>query len=190
MPETKEGTAKAVEKDKLSKEEFDAQIAQLQLESARLEIEYKKANLQDMAERLAERNLKRETVGQRAKINGATIKQLAHNRELVQARCNHRKGGNGAVGVIAGQGDDSQYAVLKHIMANGDTWVRCLRCGKWWIPPMKDSFETTEGYLGAVAEYQAALNFQTRNSTSSSVMFKWGDNGEFYRQQMKNTINT
>lgn len=173
----------------LTKGEFDAEMARLTLESAQLELKMKKANLQDMEERLAEREGKRETVGNRAKINGQTLKQLAHARKMSQDRCNHRKGGNGAVGVVAGQGDDNQYAVLKHKMANADTWIRCLRCGKWWKPPIQADYETIEGYQGAVAEYFAAKEFPTRNVTSGSVAFQWGDGGKYYREVTRHTTS-
>jgi len=172
-----------------SKEEFDAEMARLKLEAARLEIQEKTLNLQDIQDRIHEREQRRQTVGERARINGSTIKQLARNRELNQKRCNHKKGGNGAYGVVAGQGDDNQYAVLKHQMANGDIWVRCLRCAKWWIPPYKEDFETAEGYLGAYAEYRAAVEFTTRNVMSKSIPFKWGDDGNYFRQQVKHSIN-
>lgn len=174
----------------LTQEAFDEKMAALKMEAAELEVKMNRANLQDMQERLAEREMKRENVGQRAKINGSTIATLARNRHLTQERCNHHKGGNGANGVVAGQGDDSQYAIMKHKMANSDIWIRCLRCGKWWTPPVQEHFETMEGYLGAVAEYQAALNFQTRNVMSGSIAFNWGDGGKYYREVTRHTTNT
>jgi hypothetical protein len=118
------------------------------------------------------------------------LKQLAHNRELVQSRCNHRKGGNGAAGVVGGQGDDTQYAVLKHKMSNSDWWIRCLRCGKWWTPPIEEDYATVEGFKGAQAEYRTALEFPTRNIGSTSVPFQWGDGGKFFREQLRHTTNT
>jgi len=170
------------------------QIAALEIESKKLELEAKKleilekqANLQDLQERLAERELKRENKRQRSVINGHTLKQLAANDKAMQKRCNHKKGGNGAQGVVGGQGDDSQYAVLKHTFANGDMWVRCLRCGKTWKPVTKEQFDTVELYLAAVAEYQAAINFQTRNVASGSCQFRFSDNGEYYRKVTENS---
>src|ERR1017187_4125039 len=170
------------------------EIAALELEAKQLEVETKKlellekhANLQDLQERLAERELKRETKRQRSLTNGETIKALNSSEKAYQSRCNHKKGGTGSNGVVAGQGDDSQYAVLKHTFANGDMWVRCLRCGKTFKPVRRESFASDELYLKAVAQYEAAINFQTRNVPSSSIQFRFSDNGDYYRQITEST---
>jgi hypothetical protein len=166
-----------------------SQIAALEIEAKELEITAKKleilekqANLQDLQERLAERELKRETKRQRCVTNGATLKSLAANEAAAQKRCNHKKGGNGANGVVGGKGDSPDYAVLQHTFANGDMWVRCLRCGKTWKPPLRDIYDTDEAYLADVASYQAAINFQTKNTPSSSCQFRFSDNGAYYRE--------
>lgn len=167
--------------------DMELEIKKLELEAKQLEVKERKANVQDLEERLAERELKRVDKGQRSKINGASLKSIAQDTEAAQKRCNHHKGGNGAHGVVAGQGDDSQYSVLKHVFSNGDQWVRCLRCGKTWKPPIEDRFKTKEEYLAVYAEYQQAINFNTRNTTSGSVAFKFSDGGAFYREQLEHT---
>lgn len=193
-PQTVEGSLK--EKVKASKEieslelenlRLDSEAKKLALETAHLEIRAKKAQIQDLEESLAERELKRENKRQRSLTNGETLKQLDRIDKASQRRCNHKKGGNGAPGVMAGQGDSPNFAVLKHTFANGDTWIRCLRCGKTWKPPVERAFKAREDYLTAFAEYQAALNFQTTNSPSSSYLFKYSDNGEYYRQVTEHT---
>lgn len=175
---------------KLTKEELvsaDLEIKKLEAKRLELEILEKEANLQDIRERLAERELGRESRRQRSLGNGAILKQIEASEKAHQRRCNHRKGGNGAEGVIGGQGDDTQHAVLKHVFANGDMWVRCLRCGKTWKPPIKDEYANEESYLKAVAEYHAATQFQTRNVTSKAVIFGFSDNGQYYRDVTRNT---
>lgn len=159
------------------------------LEKQRLELELleKRANLQDLEERLAERELKRETKRQRSITNGATLTSLDNNDRAAQRRCNHRKGGNGAHGVVGGQGDDAQYAVIKHTFANGDQWVRCLRCGKTWKPPVRSRYASEQDFLKAVVDYETAINFQTRNVPSGSVQFRFSDNGQFYREVTANS---
>ena len=185
------GNTAVVEKPKTAAkkeiEELELEARRLEVEERRLSVLEKKANVQDLEERLAERELKRETIKQRSRINGETLKQLNKNDLSMQLRCNHKKGGNGANGVIGGQGDDSQYAVMKHTFANGDMWIRCLRCGKTWKPVLRESFKSDELYLKAVAQYEAAVNFQTRNVPSSSIQFRFSDNGEYYRQITENT---
>ena len=162
---------------------MEAEIKQLELEAKRLEVKFSAARLVDMEEQLADRELKRETIRQRSRTNGKTLKQTADSDRQSQSRCNHRKGGQGVAGIVGGHGDDNQYAVLKHQFCNGDTWVRCLRCGKTWKPAVRSAYYSEESYLIAVSEYQAALNFNTRNITSGSVVFKFSDGGAFYREQ-------
>lgn len=178
---------------KVAKKEVDAlesaelELKKLELEAKRLEVLERKAHLEDLTEQLAERELRRETKRQRSLTNGATLKQLADGDHIAQSRCNHKKGGNGVNGVIGGQGDDSQYAVLKHIFANGDMWIRCLRCGKTWKPPVKSQYKNERDFLLAEVDYKTAVNFQTRNVTSGSVQFRFSDNGEYYRQVTANS---
>ena len=175
------------DKTKISIEEMDAELKMLELQAARLSILEKEANLQDVSERLAEREMARETKRMRSRTNGQTLRQTNAADAAFQKRCNHHKGGQGSQGYQGGQGDDPQYAVGKHMFCNGDTWVWCLRCKKTWRPPLKEDYATEEGYIGAFAEYQAALNFQTRNIPSSSYVFKFSDGGLYFRDVTRNT---
>lgn len=153
-------------------------------EEQQLDLQLKRLHVEELREQIADRELKRETIRMRARTNGATINQLTRELNAVQARCNHHKGGEGAHGVIGGQGTDQQYAVIKHTMANKDMWVICLRCGKHWKPPIRSQFNTEVSYIEAVAEYKAATQFMTNNKPSSSTMFAWSDGGDFYRQSV------
>lgn len=166
--------------------DLEVELKAIELESAKLKLELDKANLIDMKERLAERELKRESIRQEAHTKGATIKATKDGEARQQAHCNHKKGGNGAQGVVGGQGDDSQFAVLKHTFANGDMWIRCLRCGKTWKPPVKSEHTTQASYDAALGVYREAVNFQTRNVASKGVIFQYSDGGEFYRENTKN----
>lgn len=167
-------------------EEMELEMKQLELDAKRLEVEERKANVQDLRERLDERELKRENSRQKSITNGVALKDTNERQAAQQARCTHKKGGQGFEALARG-GTDSQYAVFKHKFHTGDVWVRCLRCGKTWKPPLKNHFKHEEDYLKAVAEYQAALNFETRNIMSSGVMFQYTDNGAFAREQMAAT---
>lgn len=203
----------AEEKEKKAPE-MDAELKRVELELKQKELEIKslelkerQANLQDAQERLDDRALRREQVRQRSLTNGSTLTALIKGDLSAQKRCNHHKGGNGQEGIVGGQGDDSQYAVIKHTFLNGDTWVRCMRCAKTWKPPIEENYYFDEGvwvppnsdghgatiapsrgkysaehYHAALAEYMAALNFQTRNKPSSSYVFRFSDNGKFFRQ--------
>jgi hypothetical protein len=175
-------------------------LEEMELELKALEIEAKKLELLDIRERVDERKMKRDNKDQRSRANGQVITNNAEQKKAAQAQCNHKKGGNGLEGYVGGQGDDPQYAVLKHQFCNGDVWVRCLRCGKTWKPPVKESFYfdihgksvapqdgkfNNEAFINAQTEYRLALAFQTRNSQSGSYQFRYSDGGQIFRDLMK-----
>lgn len=166
---------------------MEEELKALELESARLAVLEKKANLEDLNERLAERQLKRDTIKQTSLTNGATLRALAESDVKVQKRCNHRKGGNGASGVVSGQGDSLDYALMKHTMLNGDEWIRCLRCGKTWKPPVKDHFGTIEEYIKALTEYEQAKLLPTKNTGSGACQVRFSDNGAYFREVMRHS---
>lgn len=180
--ENKQEVAETKKEQKPNIAAMEAELKTLEVEAKKLELKERQANLQDLEERLAERELKRADRGQKAKTNGQSLQSISADQKKAQNRCNHQKGGNGSAGVVGGKGDDSQYAVLKHTFANGDTWVRCLRCGKTWKPVKQSWFATVEEYVKALTEYQTALNFQTRNVPSASIPFRFSDGGDFYRE--------
>jgi hypothetical protein len=165
-----------------SKDELDREFQELQ-----------KADLQDQ---IHERQQKRVARQQRFSDHGVALASEEGQWKQKQARCNHRKGGDGPKGVIGGKGTDSQYSVIKHVFANGDLWVFCTRCKKAWKPPVLSAFKgKPEEYKKAMEEYQEACNFPTRNQTSTSYTFKWGESNnprvpggdEFYREVTKHT---
>lgn len=168
-------------------EAMQAELIALELEAKRLEIAEKNLNLEDLQSRIDDRKLKRETVRQVSITNGLSLKAIKDDELKAQNRCNHHKGGNGVAGIIGGQGDSLDYAVIKHVFLNGDVWVRCLRCGKTWKPPIKADFKTDDAYQLALMKYEQAKDFSTKNSTSSSYQFRYSDNGEYFRQIMRNT---
>ena len=177
-------------------------LEEMELEFKRLEIEAKKLELLDIKDRVDERQMKRDNKDQRTRANGTVIENNLIQRRAAQAHCNHKKGGNGLEGYVMGQGDDPQYSVLKHQFLNSDIWVRCLRCGKWWKPPVENSFYfnqygkevapqdgkfNKEKYEQAWAEYNQAIAFPTRNTTSGSYQFRFSDNGAYFREVTKDT---
>jgi len=184
---------------KLESDRIELETAKLRLEAQKFELENqqltlrtKRAEAQDVEERLAERELKREQNRQKAKTNGETLRQILNSDTAHQKKCNHRKGGNGSAGVVQGRGDSSDYAVIKHTFAHGDTWVRCQRCGKTWKPPVKSQYTNPStgvfdeyAFESAMRVYENALEFQTKNVTSAGVAFRFSDDGEYYREQTK-----
>lgn len=180
----------------MTADEMTRELAAKELEIKRLELLEREANLQDIRERLAERQLKRKSRDGVFRGHGANLVQDAINRKAKQEICNHRKGGDGPNGIIGGQGDDTQFAILRHVMGNNDIWVRCLRCGKTWKKPLQlGRSEAVYNASADVAEYKEMLRVQTRNHTSGTHTFQWGfvknaqgdlEGGpEFYREKMK-----
>lgn len=155
----------------------DAQ--EIELELKKLEIMERKLNLRDLEERLAERELKREAKGSKAKSNARDIADADIQQARREAGCNHRKGGEGYEGYL-GQGTDAaDHAIHRHRMPNGDIWIRCLRCAKTWKPPVLSLFTDKAGvidkpgYAQAMDEYRAGLMLPTRNKMSESAQFRW-----------------
>lgn len=166
-------------------EQAQLEAVQLDIENKKLERLEKQANIQDLQERLAERQMKRDDRFQKSRTNGDTIRIEKANKISIQARCNHRKGGNGQMAYVNGQGESSQYAVIKHKVCNGDVWIRCQRCGKNWKPPIEADFKLKEEYLDARADYMQALNFPTFNIMSTSYTFQFSDGGKYFREMMR-----
>ena|ERR1035437_709633 len=113
-----------------------------------------------------------------AKIFGRILTQRDRAVCHRQSLCNHRKGGKivrsgSTLSFPIASGDSAQYAVLKHQMMHGDVWVRCLRCGKWWKPPIRSQYEFDRDFWKAMFEYEEALNFPTRNVMSGSVQLRF-----------------
>jgi hypothetical protein len=114
---------------------------------------------------------------QSAQEKGRCLTQQDRFTARTQANCTHRKGGtirdleHPASALY--QGDSPHYAVIKHQVSHGDIWVRCLRCGKWWKPPIRSQYKLDRDFWRAMFEYEAAVNFETNNITSSSVQIKF-----------------
>jgi len=188
-----------------------AQLADLELQSREREL-----NLEDLRGRLGDRETKAKQRKQDREQQGRTFAQQRAAQEAKQKVCTHRKGGvimQRDMSVLSTGGNSNQYAVIKHQMINGDMWVLCLRCGKIWVPPVKDNFYFKEGRARNVApkdgkfsqekfdkatqEYRDAVQFPTGNSPSASVPCKftkwdevseqWVDASQDYRNFVKNS---
>lgn len=123
----------------------------------------------------------------RANRYGLMLDQNAFTRAKRSSECNHLKGGYvTAKWEIPTHGDRlDDYAVTKHILSNGDYWIRCLRCGHTWTAPTRRDYPNDALYLQAVREYVRAIDFPTRNVTSGSLQFRFSDDGETYRRLVR-----
>lgn len=182
----------------------DEVLKQLEIESKRLELELKKKqlealeleskerefNIKDLKARISEREIREKQLMEDRSQQGRTFAQQDATDQYRWSVCTHRKGGVVTprdMRVLSTGGNKEQYAVFKHQMINGDIWVRCLRCGKTWQPPVESNFYYRDGKVvapqdgtfdqakfdKACEEYRLATMFNTNNSTSSSVQCRF-----------------
>jgi hypothetical protein len=104
-----------------------------------------------------------------------SIRAETRREAVKQAACWHKKGGKGVEMMY--RGNDSNYAVIKHVLPHGILIVLCQRCGKLWAPPdaaLNQRSATAEErrlYARLYKEYQEAVNYPTDNETSGSQLF-------------------
>lgn len=131
------------------KDKFDEELS-------KLDIELKTKLHEELLVLISKTKEEHESKQRNFKVRGEALRQVSDNKRVSAERCNHRKGGNGVIAIVQGRGDTNQYAVIKHRHRNGDTHIHCLRCPKVWMP--------------GDSEYYKALNFDTRNVTSTDVV--------------------
>jgi hypothetical protein len=181
-------------KSKLMELEFKAQEMALktqELEAKKLEIQERTYHIKDLKTRIQDREIKDKQLQEDRQAQGQAMRQQDAIDKYQQNKCTHRKGGTASsrdITVLATGGNSNQYAVIKHQMINGDIWVRCLRCGKTWAPPVERNFffdETKRSvspadgvfdknrFAAAVEDYKRAVMFETNNSMSTSVQCRF-----------------
>ena len=218
------------EEKKLSAiEQVQMEAAQLALETAKMDRELKKAELEakqlekqereyhirDLKGSLAKRDLEEMQLKENRQQQGATFAQQAATDKYRYSICTHKKGGTASsrdTRCLTTGGNGNQYAVMKHQMINGDIWVRCLRCGNTWNPPVevnfyfdkagrqvapKDGFFDTAKFNEAQKEYIKATMFETNNTMSGSVQVRFSrydqasgkivDGADVYRESIAST---
>lgn len=208
-PEQIEAAAKAVS----SLLELQAKKAALEAQS--LEIQERQYHIKDLKAKIADRELAEKQLSEDRAAQGRVIAQQEASDAHAFSVCTHRKGGMASprnMRVLREGGNAAMYAVIKHQMINGDIWVRCLRCGKTWAPPVETNFffddkgkrvAPQEGtfrkdlYERAIEEYKRATMFETNNSMSTSVQCRFSyydkesgktyDGADKYREQIAST---
>lgn len=175
----------------LEAKRLEVQLKRRQLEGLELEAKEREFNIQDLKERIGERELKSQQRKEDLAAQGRTFSQDAAQDNLRWKVCTHKKGGVVTprdLRVLHTGGNKEQYAVIKHQMINGDIWVLCLRCAKTWKPPVeKDFFFDAKGrnvapqdgqydqlrFQQAQFAYMQAVDFNTNNSMSTSVQCRF-----------------
>jgi hypothetical protein len=183
----------------------DEQIRQIELQEKLLSLELKKAELEakllekqereyhikDLKARLADRDIAEKQTKEDREQQGRTFAQQDATDTYRYKICTHKKGGIVTprdMRVLTTGGNNIQYAIMKHQMINGDIWVRCLRCGKTWAPPVEKNFffdakgrcvAPNDGQFDKARfervreEYERATTFETNNSMSGSVQCRF-----------------
>ena len=183
----------------------DEQIRQIELQEKLLSLELKKAELEakllekqereyhikDLKARLADRDIAEKQTKEDREQQGRTFAQQDATDTYRYKICTHKKGGIVTprdMRVLTTGGNNVQYAIMKHQMINGDIWVRCLRCGKTWAPPVEQNFffdakgrnvAPNDGQFDKMRfervreEYVRATMFETNNSMSGSVQCRF-----------------
>ena len=194
---------------------MELELAAQNLEAKKLEIQERTYHISDLKQRLADRDIKEKQLKETREQAGRTMRQQEQTDNLRFNICTHRKGGqvsNRDNHVLATGGNSAQYAVIKHQMINGDIWIRCLRCGRTWAPPVEKNFfydakgrnvAPVDGVLdkarfaAAIEDYRRAMMFETNNSMSTSVQCRFEqvdpetgrkyDGADIYRNSIAST---
>lgn len=122
---------------------------------------------------------------------GRELRKTDADQKKHQDGCSHRKGGRSVEALQRG-GNSADFAVIRHVLPNGELWQRCQRCGKTWRPPHTQDFDLkTEAGKALFEEakrvYKDAISWPTDNIQSSGITFSWDDGGELSHDVMKNT---
>lgn len=194
---------------------IDLQIKREELALRALERQEREYSIKDLKARLGERDLKDKQAQEDREGQGRAFAQAAATDRLRWKICSHKKGGMASardMRVLTTGGNGQYYAVVKHQMINGDVWVRCQRCSKTWSPPIKERFYFDKSgkempmhlgefsqakYEAAIIEYERAVQFETNNSMSTSVVCRfqrydvpsgqWVDAAADYRRNVGDT---
>ncbi|HWH59297.1 MAG TPA: hypothetical protein VN682_16835 [Terriglobales bacterium] len=149
---------------------IEEQLKRIELEERQQALESRK--LQDEVARIQLEALKREAETRKTnKARGVADAQKAiEDRDALRARCNHHLGGQGAMGIVSGQGDEERPTTIGAQVFLDDTIrLKCNRCGdsclstdpdraKWakWVGLWKHSFTKTMMVVGGIKTTKVA----------------------------------
>lgn len=221
-PVLAQGTATAtpsvddqIKQAELEGKKLELEIKRQQLEAIQLERQERTYHIKDLKAKIADREIKEKQIQEDREQQGRTFAQQRATDLYRFSICTHRKGGVVTprdMRVLSTGGNKDQYAVMKHQMINGDIWVRCLRCGKTWSPPVEKNFFFDERgnqvapqdgefdrnkFEDSHRKYLEATMFNTNNSMSTSVQCRFSiydiasgkmvDAADVYRENISNT---
>jgi hypothetical protein len=131
-----------------------------------LELEERRFRVRQLRSQESARHMRQQTTEQ-------TLRSEAILRRQTEDGCAHRKGGKGQE--MWFQGNDQNYAVVKHVLSHGPMIVVCQRCPKVWKepPPLKRGATPAERaeHKRQHDEFVWAANLPTDNTTSGTALY-------------------
>lgn len=154
-------------------------MAEQRLDKVKINDELEQLQLEESRARVARMRRDKELQTRRVMDKQIQLKRLAAIDKQAHEICVHKKGGKGKENWF--NGNDSDYAVVKHILSHGPMIVVCQRCGMLWEPP-PDALRTgtpeeRREYKRLYIEYKAATEFPTDNETSGARLFEFTNTG-------------
>lgn len=144
------------------------------LDKAKINEEMEQLQLEETKERVAKMRRDKTTQLRRVMDKQIALKRNAAIEQQAQEICVHKKGGKGKENWF--NGNDSDYAVVKHILSHGPMIVVCQRCGRLWEPPplalRSGTTEERREYKRLYIEYRTATEYPTDNETSGARLFE------------------
>jgi hypothetical protein len=139
-------------------------------ESATIDLEMKRVQLELQREQLQEINQRKQSRRIQLESQQRDLAENERQRIIREANCKHKKGGRNKGGLD--RGTDSNYAVIQHTMPVGEVIVLCQRCGAIWSnPPIALKKSDPEAYAVAARNYRKALEWPTDNEPSGTQLF-------------------
>ncbi len=145
------------------------------LDPKKINDELEQLQLEETRERVAQIRRARAMRENRMRTRQLALAKNEAIQKAAEAGCAHRKGGKGKEMWFSG--NDSNFAVVKHILSHGPMIIICQRCNKVWEQPPNElrngTPEERREYKRLYQEYQAAVNLPTDNETSGARLFEF-----------------
>jgi hypothetical protein len=149
------------------------------LDKSKITHELEQLQLEELRDRVQQSRNRRAGQQRRRESIRAGIRRQNETQAAKKANCWHKKGGKGVEQLA--RGNDSNYAVVKHILPTGELIIVCQRCEGEWHPPdtrlnrRTATKEEKAEYRRLWEEYMWAVNLPTDNTTSGTQLFVVND---------------